>query len=131
TSGRGNSRPSAALQYPGPVRVIPVPPGGIACIFPPATFRPMKLTPFLLPAFLTLLTNASALDLQKGDRVCVVGNTFGERMQFSGYFETLLHARHPDKEIVVRNLSWSADTLMLRPRPLDCPTQDQFLTTYR
>ena len=91
----------------------------------------MKLTPFLLAALLTSLSSASALDLRQGDRICITGNTFGERMQFSGYFEALLHARHPEKEIVVRNLSWSADTLTLKPRPLDCPTQDQFLTTYK
>ncbi len=92
----------------------------------------MKPALFLATAALvSTLSTASALELQKGDRVCVVGNTFGERMQFSGYFETLLHARYADKEIVVRNLSWSADTLTLQPRPLNCPTQDQFLTQYK
>ncbi len=92
----------------------------------------MQPSLFLRPlALLATLSTAAALDLQKGDRVCVVGNTFGERMQFSGYFEALLHARHGEKEVVVRNLSWSADTLTLKPRPLDCPTQDQFLTQYK
>jgi glucose/arabinose dehydrogenase/azurin len=92
----------------------------------------MKPALFLATAALvSTLSTASALELQKGDRVCVVGNTFGERMQFSGYFETLLHARHADKEIVLRNLSWSADTLTLQPRPLNCPTQDQFLTQHK
>lgn len=89
----------------------------------------MKPLPFLL--LVSTLSTASALDLQKGDRVCIVGNTFGERMQFSGYFETLLHARHAEKEVVVRNLSWSADTLTLQPRPLNCPTQDQFLAQHK
>jgi len=92
----------------------------------------MKHLPFLRTlVLLTSASSTSALELQKGDRVCVVGNTFGERLQFSGYFETLLHARHAEKEIVFRNLSWSADTLTLKPRPLDCPTQDQFLTQYK
>lgn len=93
----------------------------------------MKQTPLLrtLAFFLSTLTAASALELKKGDRVCITGNTFGEQLQFSGYLEALLHARHADLEIVVRNLSWSADTLTLKPRPLDCPTHDQFLTTYR
>lgn len=86
----------------------------------------MKPVPFLL-ALVSTLSTVSALQLQKGDRVCIVGNTFGERLQFSGYWEALLHARHGDKEIAVRNLSWSADTLTLQPRPLNCPTQDQFL----
>ncbi len=93
----------------------------------------MKHSP-LLPAlaiFSIALNTASALQLEMGDRVCIVGNTFAERLQFSGYFETLLHARHADREIAVRNLAWSADTLTLKPRPLDCPTQDQFLTQYK
>lgn len=93
----------------------------------------MKHSPFLpaIAILSTALTSAPALLLEKGDRVCVVGNTFAERLQFSGYFETLLHARHPDHEIVFRNLSWSADTLTLKPRPLDCPTQDDFLKLYK
>ena len=92
----------------------------------------MKLLPFLPAAFLTFtLATATALDLQKGDHVCIVGNTFGERMQSSGYFEALLHARHGEMEVVVRNLSWSADTLTLKPRPLNCPTQDQYLAQHK
>ena len=92
----------------------------------------MKHSPLPVSAlFAFTLTTAAALDLQKGDRVCVIGNTFGERMQFSGYFETLLHARHADQEIIFRNLSWSADTLTLRPRPLNCPVPDQFLAQHK
>ncbi|HEX2748850.1 MAG TPA: PVC-type heme-binding CxxCH protein [Verrucomicrobiales bacterium] len=81
-------------------------------------------------AFFASALSASALELKKGDHVCITGNTFGEQLQFSGYLEALLHARNGDKEIVVRNLSWSADTLTLKPRPQDCPTHDQFLTKY-
>src|SRR5690242_18805871 len=53
------------------------------------------------------------LTLQKGDHVVLIGNTLAERMQYFGNFETLLHSRFPDLELVVRDLGWSADELML------------------
>src|SRR5206468_5502097 len=56
------------------------------------------------------------LTLQKGDHVVLIGNTLAERMQYFGNFETLLHSRFPELELVVRDLGWSADELMLRPR---------------
>jgi len=59
------------------------------------------------------------LELRKGDRVVLVGNTLAERMQTFGTFETLLHARFPQHELVVRNLGWSADEIALRPRSKD------------
>ena len=86
----------------------------------------MKAFPLLALAA-TLALPAHALDLRKGDRVCLVGNTFAERLAASGYFETLLHARHGDKEVTLRSLAWPADTLTLQPRPQDCPTTDQLL----
>ena len=56
------------------------------------------------------------LVLRKGDRIILIGNTLAERMQYYGHFETLLHARFPELELVVHNLGWSADELTLRPR---------------
>jgi glucose/arabinose dehydrogenase len=56
------------------------------------------------------------LELHKGDRVILIGNTLAERLQYFGHFETLLHSRFPDLELVVRDLGWSADELKLRPR---------------
>ena len=58
----------------------------------------------------------SGLTLRKGDRIILIGNTFAERMQYYGHFETLLHARFPELELVVHNLGYSADELTLRPR---------------
>ena len=52
--------------------------------------------------------------LHTGDRIIIVGNTLAERMQYFGHFETLLHSRFPDNELVVRNLGCSADELTLR-----------------
>ncbi|MCA9113988.1 MAG: HEAT repeat domain-containing protein [Planctomycetaceae bacterium] len=64
---------------------------------------------------------------QPGNHVVILGNTFAERMQFAGYFETLLHNRFPEHQLVVRNIGWSADELTLQPRPLDFGTMDEHL----
>ena len=56
------------------------------------------------------------LELRKGDRIILIGNTLAERMQYYGHFETLLHARFPELALVVHNLGYSADELTLRPR---------------
>src|SRR6187200_158967 len=74
-----------------------------------------------LSAAEALPTQASParLALRKGDHVVIVGNTLAERMQYFGWFETLLHARFSDHNLVVRNLGWSADEINLRPRSKD------------
>src|SRR5262245_19355612 len=56
------------------------------------------------------------LELNKGDRIVLIGNTLADRMQYFGHWEALLHARFPAHELVVRNLGWSADEITLRPR---------------
>ena len=57
-----------------------------------------------------------ALELKHGDRIILIGNTLAERMQYFGHWETLLHSRFPQLELVVHNLGWPADELALRPR---------------
>ena len=49
------------------------------------------------------------LDFVKGERIALVGNSTAERMNLFGHFETLLHTRFPDKELVVRNFARPAD----------------------
>ncbi|MFI5461555.1 MAG: PVC-type heme-binding CxxCH protein [Isosphaerales bacterium] len=80
----------------------------------PAALAVSVLT--LLAAAPALPAEKSGLVLHKGDRIVIVGNTLAERMQYYGHFETLLHARFPDLELVVHNLGYSADELTLRPR---------------
>lgn len=62
---------------------------------------------------------APPLKLAKGNHVVLIGNTLAERMQYYGNFETQLHSRFPDLELVVRDLGWSADEVNLRPRSQD------------
>lgn len=68
------------------------------------------------------------LKLQPGQRILLVGNTLFDRSQLFGYFETLLHQKYPQHQLVVRHLAWSADTPDLQPRPENFADQEQHLT---
>lgn len=56
------------------------------------------------------------LELRDGDRVVFLGNTLIEREQKYGYWETMLTARHPDRNITFRNLGWDGDTVWAESR---------------
>lgn len=66
-------------------------------------------------------------EFRDGDRLCIVGNTFAERMALYGRFEARLQCAYPEKRLVVRNLGWSADEVGLQPRPLNFGSQDDHL----
>lgn len=70
---------------------------------------------------------AHAIELDKGDTVIFIGNTFAERMHLFGYFETFLHCKFPDHKLKVRNMGWSADEVALRPRPQGFGELHQYL----
>ncbi len=88
---------------------------------------------FALVSFCCLPSAAAdaLLKLEKGDRIVIVGNTLAERMQHFGHFETLLHSRFPNHDLVVRNLGWSADELTLRPRSKDFQDHGHNLEDHR
>ncbi len=52
---------------------------------------------------------AAAFALAPGDRVAIVGAGLADRMQHDGWLETLIHARFPHHELVIRNLAFSGD----------------------
>jgi putative heme-binding domain-containing protein len=64
---------------------------------------------------------ASRLPLQflPGERIALVGNSTAERMNLFGHFETMLHARFPQQQLVVRNFGRPADEVGIRQRPND------------
>ncbi len=62
-----------------------------------------------LPGFAS--ADPLSLDLKKGEHLVLIGNTFAERMQYFGYFETLVNLHYPDANPVIRNLGWSADEI--------------------
>ena len=65
---------------------------------------------------------------QPNQRIMLVGNTLLERLQYFGYFEASLQQAYPQPQLVVRNLSWSADTPDLQPRPANFADLEQHLT---
>src|SRR5436190_21418312 len=70
----------------------------------------------LLSAFLATALSAppeapKPFEFKDGDRVVWLGNTLVEREQRYGYWETAILAANADKNITVRNLGWSGDTV--------------------
>ncbi|MEZ6087784.1 MAG: GDSL-type esterase/lipase family protein [Pirellulaceae bacterium] len=82
----------------------------------------------LFVAFLSTLSQAADIQLRKGDRICLIGNELGERMQHHNYWETLLHQSFPDKELVVRNLCFPGDEPFERIRSKNFGDPDSHLT---
>ena len=95
----------------------PDPPGS-----PAWDFRPVKA-----PA---PVDSSGALKLRKNLRVAAVGNSLAERMNLFGHFETLLHTRHADKEILFRNFGWPADEVANQQRPSNYTKIDDPLEVY-
>src|SRR5262245_24380663 len=52
----------------------------------------------------------ASFELRDGDRVVLLGDTLIEREQAHGFVELTLAARFPDRNVLFRNLGWSADT---------------------
>ena len=63
--------------------------------------------------------NQVEFKLEKGDRICYIGNTLADRMQHFGWLETLVQSRFPKQNLVFRNLGFSADELTVRPRSMN------------
>ncbi|HEY1785032.1 MAG TPA: azurin, partial [Pirellulales bacterium] len=68
---------------------------------------------------MALATDPPRLELAQGSKIVLIGNALAERMQYFGHWETLLHSRFPQLELVVRNLGWTADELTVRLRSQD------------
>src|SRR5258708_4977107 len=56
------------------------------------------------------------LEFIKGERIAIVGNSTAERMNLYGHFETLLHLRFPEKELVIRNFGRPAEEVAVHQR---------------
>ena len=79
------------------------------------TVRPNGAMPPLAGARVRRPQRAAApFTLQPGDHICIIGNTLAERMQHDGWLETLLHARFPQHDLVIRNLGFSGDEIATR-----------------
>ena len=67
-------------------------------------------------------------ELRAKEHISIVGNTLAERMQYDGWLETMLHARFPKHELVIRNLGFSGDEIATRPRSKNFGTPDEWLS---
>ncbi|MBW3543752.1 MAG: SGNH/GDSL hydrolase family protein, partial [Planctomycetes bacterium] len=85
----------------------------------------------LLVVFTGRTFAAGVLELRPGDRICLVGNALGERMQHHNYWEALLHRRFPEHELVVRNLCFPGDEPFARLRSLNFGEPDVHLAHSR
>ncbi|MFN5436109.1 MAG: PVC-type heme-binding CxxCH protein [Planctomyces sp.] len=68
----------------------------------------------------------SSLPLQflKGERVAFLGNSTAERMNLFGHFETLLHSRFPDQQLIIRNFARPAEEVGVQQRSADYTALD-------
>ncbi len=71
--------------------------------------------------------SGTALTIEHGDHLCLIGNALGERLQHQNHWETMLHQMHPDKELTVRNLCFPGDTVDIRLRSLNFGSPDVHL----
>lgn len=67
------------------------------------------------------------LELKRGDRIALIGNTLFERLRLHGDFEAFVQQQFPGHELVFRNLAWAADTVELQPRPANFADTEQHL----
>jgi len=73
----------------------------------------------LFVVVLLIMTGCSrnpGIELEKDDRIAIVGNSLAERMQHDGWLETYLQSTHPEHNLVIRNLGYSGDQVHYRPR---------------
>lgn len=54
---------------------------------------------------------------EAGERIVILGGGFAERLQYFGYFETLLAQHASAREPVIRNMAWNGDEVAMMPRP--------------
>jgi glucose/arabinose dehydrogenase len=71
---------------------------------------------------------AATFELRENDHVAIIGNAFAERMQYDGWLETMLHARFPKHQLVIRNLGFSGDEVVTRLRSKNFGSPDEWLS---
>ncbi len=70
---------------------------------------------------------SAEFNLKKGDRICLVGNALGERLQHHNYWETLLYQQFPELDLTVRNLCFPGDEPNLRLRSMNFGSPEDHL----
>ncbi len=83
---------------------------------------------FLGLALSGLLTaQADPLTLKTGDHIALIGNALPDRMQHDGWLETLIYAKFPKSDLVIRNLAAAGDEVVIRHRSENFGSPDDWL----
>lgn len=91
------------------------------------THLPTHITTLLSCLILADAAAATAFTPERGDHICIIGNTLAERMQHDGYLEASLHARFPAHKLAIRNLAFSGDEIGIRLRSMNFGSPDEWL----
>ena len=78
-------------------------------------------------------SDPTALKIEKGSHIVLIGNNLGSRMMNFGHFETEMHLRYPDSLLYIRNMSDGGNTPGFRPHsgrvsPWAFPGAEKFQT---
>lgn len=92
--------------------------------------RRVGFVAFALMLWLPSVALADA-PIRGGDRIAIVGNTFADQLRTHGYLETFLLNQTGENPVSIRNLGWGGDTLSIRNRPTNFPTEASTLTAHR
>lgn len=69
--------------------------------------------------------------IRPGDHIAIIGNTYADQLRIHGYLETLLLQRTQGNPVSIRNLGWGGDTLSIRERPTNFPTEESALLAHK
>jgi glucose/arabinose dehydrogenase/azurin len=89
--------------------------------------RLLALSIVIASAF-AVQAQAPKLALKAGDHIAILGNALPDRMQHSGYLETLIHQKFPEHSLVFRNLAAAGDEVATWQRSENFGSRDQWLT---
>lgn len=86
-----------------------------------------------LCAFQCAPPDSTALKVEKGSHIVLIGNNLGSRMMDFGYFETEMQLRYPDSLLYIRNMCDGGNTPGFRPHsgrasPWAFPGAEKFQT---
>lgn len=77
-----------------------------------------------------LPASSRPLQFLKGERIAFLGNSLAERMNLFGHFETLLHTRFPEHQLIIRNFARPAEEVAVQQRSSDYTALDNPLAAF-
>ena len=84
----------------------------------------------ILTALSLIISSSAALakfEFQKGDSVCLIGNSLPDRFNHVGWLEAVLQSELKGQEVRFRNLGFTGDTVKERPRNNGFPSPENYL----